>query len=357
MNASAIVKVAAAATVALAGTLGGPASAATSAPWPYRLVVAQPARLGIYSQVIDHATGTDLALATVRLGQYRLRSTPIAGGRTVLGPAFPVPFLTLGAGALWIFGPEIRAGSVVRLYEVNPASLTVTRSWTLSPPQHQASVVAVAAGRDDTVWVGFLRTILRINARSGAVVGRIAIPDRRLLLTDLAPNLSGRHIFVSLTTRREGSSSIAEFSVATGRQIAFNAGSAVAASAGQDRLTAAPGRVWVSFRTGMMGETVLLRLHRLEVVRLPGAGSPGSLFEWAMWASTFYAGHSVYLARDDGRIACLYPRNGHDRVKGLVRGLIPTGAQLLGAADGGRVLYAASARGVIAITPPAACDP
>ncbi len=119
-------------------------------------------------------------------------------------------------------------------------------------------------------------------------------------------------------------------------------------------VTAAPGGVWVSFRTGMLGETILLSQQRLRMVKLPGVGKPGNLFGWVMFASTEFAGHSLYLAREDAIIGCLNPGTGFVRARGRVAGLAGTG-QLLGAGPRGRVLYGLAAAGVIAITPSAAC--
>jgi len=119
-------------------------------------------------------------------------------------------------------------------------------------------------------------------------------------------------------------------------------------------VTAAPGGVWVSFRTGMLGETILLSQQRLRMVKRPGVGKPGNLFGWVMFASTEFAGHSLYLAREDGIIGCLNPGTGFVRARGRVAGLAGTG-QLLGAGPRGRALYGLAAAGVIAIAPSAAC--
>ena len=73
-----------------------------------------------------------------------------------------------------------------------------------------------------------------------------------------------------------------------------------------------------------------------------------------MNASTEFAGASVFLAREDGQIGCMNPGTGQIRARGSVPGLTSTG-QLVGATENGRVLYGVSLRGVIAISPPAAC--
>jgi hypothetical protein len=135
----------------------------------------------------------------------------------------------------------------------------------------------------------------------------------------------------------------------------MNTTSVAAVNAGGGMLTAAPGGVWVSFRTGMLGQTVLLRQHDLRPVKLPGAGSRYSLFTWPMGASTAYAAPSLYLVQSASAVAgCVSPRTGHIRARGHIAGH-PEVDELLGSTQHGRVLYAAASKGVLAIRLPAAC--
>ncbi len=127
-----------------------------------------------------------------------------------------------------------------------------------------------------------------------------------------------------------------------------------AANVGGGTLTAAPGGVWVSFRTGMAGLTVLLRQRDLRAVRLPGAGTAHSLFSWQMWASTTYAAPWLYLVQIGRLAGCMNPATGHIRALGSVSGHVEID-QLFGVGPYGSELYAASPHGVIAIRPPAAC--
>jgi len=169
----------------------------------------------------------------------------------------------------------------------------------------------------------------------------------------VAPSPSGRHLYVA-TSDRYGRSPVLEYTTARGRMIAMNTKTVIAVAEGGGTLTAAPCGVWVSFRTGMEGLTVLLRQGTLRMVRLPGSGQPDSLFAWAMWAGTEYTGTSLYLARADGTAACLSPRTGQPRTRGTAAGRVEID-RLLGARRAGMVLYALSPAGVIAVTPPARC--
>ena len=322
--------------------------------WPARTVLAEPLSLGITNQAVDPAAGADYVLATA--GQaFRLRRMPLSGAFVKVGPTFPVNGIGLGAGSVWVFGARSAGHGSLRLvlYQVNRSSLAVTRSWRLSGAQRRSGFVAVAPGGGGTEWVGFLRTVLRINARSGAIVAKIRLRSG-LTVSDVAVDPAGRHLYVAANTEA-GGSAVVEFATASLRELASNSGGDLRFSVGGASATAVPGGVWVSFRTGMRGETVLLRQVGLRTVKLPGAGQPGSLFHWVMFASTEFAGRSLFLARQDGIIACLNPRTGAVRSRGRVAGLVGAG-QLLASGPRGRPLYGLAPAALIAITAPAACQ-
>ena len=333
---------------------GAPASRGT---WPSRTVLAEPARLRIVNQVLDPRSTTDFALTGTAgfTGPFRLRRTQLAGGQVRLGPKFGVSSLGVAAGSLWVFGAQQAGHSAerLRLYQVNPRSLAIVRTWTLGPPRVRFGIVALTPGRTGTVWVSFLRTVLHVSAGSGATLGSIRLPAG-LTAGDVALSPSGRFLYVAASDQIGSRSPVIEYSTASGRQLAVNARSVQAVAVGGGDLTAAPGGVWVSFRTGMAGETLLLRQRDLRSVRLPGTGTRHSLFGWSMGADTEYAGTSVFLARADRVAACLGPRTGHVRARGTIAGQREIDG-LLGSVRGGRVLYALAPPGVIAVTTPAAC--
>jgi hypothetical protein len=328
---------------------------AAASRWSARTVLAESGALAFSNQVVDGAARVDYALVSNRSSSsFRLRRIPLSGAAGLTGPRFPVNGIGLGVGSVWVFGARPAGGSNVSLvlYQVNRSTLTVIRRWRLSGPQGRSGLVAVTPGSGGTEWVGFLGTIWRINASSGAVVSRIRV-SHGLTISDVSTNPSGRLLYVAANTSG-GGSAVLQYSARTGRKLASNARGDLRFSVGGARLTAAPGGVWVSFRTGMLGETVLLRQSDLRMVKLPGVGRPGSLFAWAMFANTEFAGRSLFLARLDGRIGCMNPGTGFIRARGRVSRLINSG-QLIGAAPSGRVLYGLARAGVIAITPPVAC--
>jgi hypothetical protein len=349
---------AATATVVVA-LLVGPAAAVGAAPvsaqatWPSHLVLAEPARLGIGSQVIDQATGTDFALASTNAGATsKLRRTVLSSGRVKLGPAFPVSSIGLGGGYVWVYGAQGLAGNTLRfrLYQVNRSTLAVIRSRTLASARNAAGFMGLAPDGTGDIAVGYLHSVRIINARSGAIVGTITI-RRGLFVSDVSAR--GRFLYVA-ANGPDGGSVVFEYNASTLRLLASNSRRPLLFSVGGAVLTSAPGGVWVSFRTGMLGQTVLLRQHGLGFVPLPGSGTRGDLFGWVMSATTEFAGASVFLAKEGGEVGCMNPGTGHIRARGSVRALSETG-QLIGAAMDGRVLYGVSPHGVIAISPPAAC--
>lgn len=330
-----------------------PVPASAGARWPSHIVLAEPTRLGIGNQVIDQATGTDFALASTNAGRTaRLRRTVLSSGRVKLGPAFPVSSIGLAAGYAWVYGAQGLAHGALRfkLYQVNTSTLKIIRSKTLASARNTAGFMGLSADRNGDIAVGFLRSVLIVNARSGAVAGRITI-RRGLVVSDVS--VWGRYLYVA-ANGPDGGSVVFEYDASTLRLLASQSRRPLLFSVGGAVLTSAPGGVWVSFRTGMLGLTVLLRQRGLGFVHLPGSGTRDDLFAWVMTATTEFAGRSVFLAKEGGQIGCVNPGTGHIKARGSIPGLSSTG-ELIGAARDGRVLYGVSLRGVIAISPPDAC--
>ncbi len=323
--------------------------------WPATTILAQPGSLGVVSQAFDPRTRTDFALTAGAHGSFALRRTSLTGGKVKLGPSFPVSLITLADGSVWVYGTRLIGSTAERqkLYQVNPRTLAIVRSWTLGPSLVKFGAVAVAPGAHRTVWVAFGRTVRHLNPLTGAAIGAIRVPAG-LIAGAVAQSPSGRDLYVGTSDQIGSRSPVFEYSVATGRKLAANTRTVTAVAVGGGSLTAVPGGVWDSFRTGMAGLTVLLRQRDLHAVRLPGTGSRHSLFSWQMGAGTTYAAPSVYLIQLFGVAGCMNPRTGHIRARGTIAGHAEV-EQILASARGGRVIYAASSKGVLAIRPPAAC--
>ena len=173
-----------------------------------------------------------------------------------------------------------------------------------------------------------------------------------LLLSVAAGDPSGRHLYVASGTGR-GGAVVSEYAGGSGRLLASQAGSPLRDSAGGAALTAVPRGVWASFRTGMLGETVLLRRPGLRVVALPAKDQ--RIYGWTMWASTRYGSGSLWLSQSTtGRTACIAPATGRVRSSAVLRQL-NNGGLLLAAGAAARVVYATGRSGLVAISAPRTC--
>jgi hypothetical protein len=302
---------------------------------------------------VDARVGTDYSLVstTNSLGSpYRLRRTDLATGSARTGPEFGVSGLGLAAGYLWISGnvpPQSMSFHLV-LYQVNPATLAVVRSWRLTPRRESASdIVKVAAGRGHTIWVGFQRTVLQIDTGTGATIDKIRLPAG-MFLSDVAESRAHIRLYVAAAGIKSGGADVFEYA-ATGGRLLASTGHHPLPSAGGAELTAVPGGVWASFRTGMLGQTVLLRRGDLS-----GAPLSGGIYGWPMNATTLYGGGALWLINGNNAVGCIAPNTGvvrHQRTLAQLGG----NGELLAVNAVSHVIYALGTRGVIAITPPRGC--
>jgi hypothetical protein len=344
------------------GNTAARVSASATSTWPARMVLSEPAKLNVVSQVIDPRAKSDFALTSAGHGTFTLRRTGLASGQVKTGRSFPVDSLALASGSLWVFGalPAGPTAERMRLYQVSTQTLHVERTITLGPSHGASGLAALAAGMHGTIWVSFGRTILHLTARTGATIGAIRLPAG-LVAGDIALSPSGRFLYVATSPPVGGGHApVFEYQTASLRKLAVNKKTVVAANVGGGTPTATPGGVWVSARGGMEGRTVLLRQQSLRPVRLPGTGSPHGLYSWVMSQSTMYSSPSLYLAtypiqsRGGVVAGCVNPKTGHILARGSIAGHRAVD-QLLGVGHNGLVLYAAVPHGVIAIRPPAAC--
>jgi hypothetical protein len=334
------------------------AAGPAGAPWPVRTVLRESARVRSATQVLSLSRGADFAMVPVNRPEtvFQLRRISLASGAVQSGPRFSVSGLRLASGFLWVYGPLYSGphGTRVRLvlHQVSPSSLRLIRSWTLLPTRRLVSLSDVsvapgpALGPGPTVWVGFRRTLRLVSVTSGATLRRARVPAG-FSITDVATDPRRQRLYAAATPRL-GGGAVFEYQARSGLLLASATGKPVEFAVAGSSLTAVPGGVWSSFRTGMLGQTVLLRARDLSVVPLHRP-----IFGWAMFASTIYAG-SLWLARQDGIIGCIGPETGAVRARTTLPGLRDSG-QLLTADPGRHLVYALGQHGVVAISPPAAC--
>lgn len=353
--------VALAAGIALATLAAWPAQAAlpaqgsghapAAAGWRVRTVV----RLGdrAVSVAADPRAGAayEMVSGTRGGGPFRLVRARLNGASLTRGPQFPVSDVTLAAGQLWVSG-GITSGSSTRLvlYQVSPKTLRVVRSWRLTGEQRGGlGLVSVAGGPGRTVWVGFERRLRRLSARTGVVVARARL-RAGLSVSHVAVDPAGAHLYVSAAPE-QGGAVMFEYAAGSGRLLASASGRPIEFSVSGATLTAVPGGVWASFRTGMAGLTVLLRQRGLHVVQ-PGGGR--GLFNWFFSSSSSYGGGSLWLNVEGGGIGCVAPATGQVRLRAKLRPLAD-GSQLLAVSPARREVLAFSRGDIDAVTAPARC--
>jgi hypothetical protein len=388
---------------ALAGVVTGTAQPSSSVPPASvspALVPAAPSRAHVISAVVSGAawqarTVTRLsplmmstavdpsARAAYELvarrpggtGPFRLWRIGLSAGSARVtgaarrGPVFPVSAVSVAGGFVWVSGdlstgPSPSALSRPVLYQVNPRTLAIVASWRLpgrSGPSGRYEPVSVAAGPARTAGVGFGGTLRQLRTPAGGTVRQVRLPAG-LLASDIAVDPAGRYLYVVGEGPLGGVTAL-EYAAGTGRLLATAARSPLRFSVGGAALTAVPGGVWASFRTGMLGQTVLLRQPGLGSVPLPATYRPGvppasarpDFYSYAMGASTGYGGGALWLSQDtSGLTGCVAPGTGQVRSAATLR-LLADGGELLGVRPSTREIFAAGPSGLIVITAPARC--
>jgi hypothetical protein len=278
-----------------------------------------------------------------------------------LGTTFRVGDLAMASGYLWAY-PAAGTPPQPVVSEVSPVTLARIRSIPLpSAPASFGLPVAFTTGPKDSVWIGYYRTLLRVDAATGRTLARVTLP-RGLAAGNDAVAASGTTLYASATHVAKDGGMVGlvmlEYDARSGRRLAEASGGLIRDSVAGASLTAVPGGVWASFRTGMMGLTVHLGANALPMITPPGrhiALTPANgLFHWAMSGETIYGGGALWLANEGGWLACLNPRTGHVRAAEripLSRGPIDP----LAVYRARHQVIAAGDQGLVEVTPPKRC--
>jgi hypothetical protein len=344
---------------------GSPSTSSTpmvTTQWPERRIRPEDAVLQDASQVLDPAAGVLYALVPPTLesgtGPYTLQAIDLHTGRVRRGTSYPVSGLALASGYLWVFGSSGRPV----LDEVDPRTLAGIRSLPVS------ATTAVAPGPAGSVWVGTARMLLRVSARTGAVLARVALPAG-LELSDLAARPGDGNLYASAWRQRPGGIAVLAYSAGSGTLLARSDRAPLTWSAGWADLTAVPGGVWVWFRTGMLGESVLLSGRSLSAVA-PDPAAPavpatavtspvtgyGTIYSWPSDSTSAYAGGALWVATAGGLLACVNPATGTVRAQEVAKSL-QANPVITVAADppAHQLAVVISTIGVATITPPRSC--
>ncbi len=356
----------------MTATFGGGNSA--PAPWPAKVLVKKAT-----VQVLDSATKTAYGLVSENPyseGPVLLEAFPLSGGTVRKGPTFALSgysdSLALAGGSLWVSGSTGKGdtSSGPSLCQVNPTTLHVVRLVHLPPPgrrKDEGLAVVVSAGSPGTIWAGYQSTLVHLEVRSGAILATATVPSGTI--ASLATNPTDRLLYVSLSyptiSGKQVDAAVEERIASSGRMLATTpATSPVIGSVAGGSLTALPDGVATSFRTGMMGLTVLLGAAGLVVINPPGLGTayrgtdrpPANIFSWPMSASTLYASDTLWIENGWGVLACVDPATGAVRDSEQSQQVGGDILELLGTEQHSRRLVVSTMGGaILAITPPSAC--
>ena len=318
----------------------------------------------ISNQVVDPQAAALYALVASRLaperGPYLLRRTDLATGTVRTGPEFAGQHRSRSGLSVDLHraGPARKQVSTACHPRVSPKTLIVVRSVSFPPPGLFPDV-SVAAGPGVSVWIGDGGDAWLISAVTGMVVNKVTVPagfsgswtspSTRpaciCMSPCAAPARRAARMPSSSTTPLPGACSPAR---STAR---LPSGWPAA------ELTATPPGVWASYRTGMLGATILLRQRGLVTVQPPDGGGPGpgSVYVWGMGATTVYGGGTLWLANEGGVLACSSPQSGAVRAKTRTRPGLLVSSELLAVNPAAHLVYGRGSGRLIAISPPARC--
>lgn len=308
------------------------------------------------AQVLDPAHRMLYALVPRRLpavsGPWVLRAVRLGDHASRSGGTYPVSGIALAGGFLWAYGDTATGQALVS--EINPRTLGTVRQERIA--SGHLGVAGVAAGPAGSVWTGSGGTLLRLSVRTGAVLARATLPAG-LALDAIAASPAGTVLYASTVRVNVGGCVMFGYSAVTGRLLARAAGPPLSYSVAGAVLTAVPGGVWASFRTGMLGQSVLLRQRGLAVIARAPADPQLGPYEWGMNSSAVYGGGSLWVATGPGLVACMNPATGAIRSSETVTSSSAQVWDLLGADPGARLLYGLTQgpRALVAITPPPRC--
>jgi hypothetical protein len=354
------------------GFMGTGGTGAIRAPWPERGILPENTTLLNSNQVIDLATDALYVLVpTSRESQWAplaLEAIDLRTGTVRRGESYPAGGLALASGYLWVYGTSGPHGHPV-LDEVDPGTLGTIRSVSMpgvggAEVAGADSVAAVAAGPAGSVWAGVGGTLLRVSASTGDVLARVVIPAG-LYLNNLALGPGGVNLYAGAQLLRTGGGVVLEYAAGTGELLARADGGPLTSAANGADVTPVPGGIWVSFRTGMMGESGLLSARSFAVISgFPAVNTSsrgiGTIYGWTGGGPSLYGGGALWAATESGIVACVNPATGRVRVQEVVPA--PQSLVILALAADRQadelvavVANTAGFSGVVTIRPPRGC--
>jgi outer membrane protein assembly factor BamB len=280
------------------------------------------------------------------------------------GPALPtIADLVVADGYLWAGWPisipspgQQPSPAVVCQFELT----TMTFVRRIAIPAGDSNF-AMAPGPNGSLLVGYGTSLFTVAASDGVLHTITASLDGQAVSVSAAPQ--GDVAYVTMSGATEGVVQVVdEVNLLTGATVARNSSQDLS-GVEPGQATAVTAGVWLSWRTGMAGETLFLRKADLSPAPIPTdphpaqpQGAPGSLFSSMMGEDTTYTDGVLWVSAGDGQIGCVDPSTEQVRAEGTVPG---PAFGILGESESKQlyVLYQSSSYIVLLLTidPPAAC--
>lgn len=257
--------------------------------------------------------------------------------RLVYGPRLPdAEDLTVTGGWVWVVSPDLPPqDQASRVYRLDPATLD-RRSVQDLPRSGDSAVVAATVG--GPLWVATGSDLYSLDPTSGAIHTRRSLAGE---ITALATDPQGRYLYVADNT---GGLTVDERDARSGTLVRQTTRPLAIAGGG---LAATPGGVWITYRSGMLGQAE--RLDAASLARTaPSAEAlttPDSTYDETM-------GVVVSVSEGVAWVSAVHSLTCADPTTAAVRAA--ESAQVDGE-SAGRQLYAATTTGLAVIDPPALC--
>jgi hypothetical protein len=262
-------------------------------------------------------------------------------GHLTKGPTLAyVDGMTVAAGSLWAVAASV-AGSPGHLYRIDPAGLSVERTWALTAPSvlPGAAVGAeVSAAPGGLVWAAAGKDLYAVNPATAQIARQRTLGGD---ITSLSSSPTGQFVYLALQSATVPLS-VVEVDTTTATPIRKRSfPNAIAGGT----VTAAPGGVWVTYRTGMLGQGVRLDANALQTTA-PESLPYGSVYDQSMGVSISISDQIAWVASATSG-ACADPPTPAVRAS--------TDIQIGSPVAANHTLYATTPTGLAIIGPPRSC--
>ena len=333
-------------------TVPGAASPRPAGAWASHFIVTTGT-----NQVTDlnPTAGTVYALAdTPATARSDAHATPLrydlATRRVLFGPSLDPGTMTVTGGWAWVAANDPGGAADVILYQLDLQDLAVVATHRFPAvyagvPESIGPGATLTATVNGPLWLAGGSMLYALSPTTGTVLRQVPT-DMAVFSLATAPDGT---VLYAAGERLSFPLVLTDFDARTGRMIA---GESEADSVAGGFVAAGDSGVWVSFRTGMDGVTVLHRKTSLGAVAPPDQDFP-SPFHQGMGEQADVSDGALWLAGLEG-LACADPTTGALRAaEPLTAGVADNQIDTVVARGG--VLYGAGTGGLSVVDAPEVC--